>query len=128
MKHLSGLDSGEDMADLGAFYGQQLPTWRKLLEALAIFDANREALVKDAKAGAALKELDALRDNASPYAQISRIDPLLAIVLAVNDALAGNKREQALPLHRKSTPQYQSATSPANRGGFTSAATPRLRP
>ena len=90
------LDAGEDMADLGAFYGQQLPTWRKLLEALALFDANREALVKDAKAGAALKELDALRDNASPYAQISRIDPLLAAVLAVNDALAGNKREQAL--------------------------------
>ena len=28
-----------------------------------------------------------------------------------------------LPLHRKSTPQYQSATSPANRGGFTSAVT-----
>lgn len=90
------LDAGDDKADLTAFYKQQLPTWRKMLDALQVFDANREALVKDAKAQSALKELDALRDNPSPYSQISRIEPLLATVQSVNDALAGEKREKAL--------------------------------
>ena len=90
------LDANEDMANLSAFYDKQLPTWRKLLESLAVFEANRDALVKDARAGAALKELEALRDHAAPYGQISRIDPLVATVQAVNDAVAGDKRERAL--------------------------------
>jgi hypothetical protein len=90
------LDAGDDKADVSAFYKQQLPTWRKMLDALQVFDANREALVKDPKAHAALKDLDALRDNASPYNQISRIEPLVATVQSVNDTLAGEKREKAL--------------------------------
>jgi hypothetical protein len=90
------LDAGDDKADVSAFYKQQLPTWRKMLDALQVFDANREALVKDPKAQAALKDLDALRDNASPYSQISRIEPLVATVQSVNDTLAGEKREKAL--------------------------------
>jgi hypothetical protein len=90
------LDAGDDKADVTAFYKQQLPTWRKMLDALQVFDANREALVKDAKAQSALKDLDALRDNVSPYSQISRIEPLVATVQSVNDALAGEKREKAL--------------------------------
>ncbi len=90
------LDACEDKADLSAFYGQQLTTWRKLLEALLVFEANREALVKGAKAGAALSELEALRRNPAPYSLINRIEPLVASVQAVNDALAGAKREKAL--------------------------------
>lgn len=90
------LDAGEDMGDLVAFYDKQLPNWRKLLDSLAVFEPNREALVRDAAAAAALKELDALRDNPSPYAQVNRIDPLVTSVHAVNEALAGQKREKAL--------------------------------
>jgi len=90
------LDAGEDVSDVSAFYKQQVATWRKLLEALTLFDANREALLKDAKAAPALKELEALRANAAPYTLINRIDPLLATVQAVNDQLAQDKREKAL--------------------------------
>ncbi len=90
------LDVSDDHADLSAFYGKQLPTWRKLLVALPLFAANRQALVEDAKASAALKSLVAIRDNPVPYGQISQIDPLIATVQAVNDALARDKRERAL--------------------------------
>ena len=89
-------DAGEDMADLGAFYEQQLPTWRRLLEALATFENNREALAKEPKAGEALKAMEALRDDAAPYSKIARIEPLVATVQTVNDALAGAQREAAL--------------------------------
>ncbi len=89
-------DAADDRADLDAFYTQQLPTWRKLLEALALFDANRSALADDTKAAAALRELEAIRDNPAPYASINRIDPLVASVQAVNDQLAGARRAHAL--------------------------------
>ena len=90
------LNAGEDVADLSAFYKQQVGTWRKLLEALSVFEANHDALIKDAQAAAALKELAALRDNATPYAAVNRIEPLVATVQAVNDRLAQDKREKAL--------------------------------
>jgi hypothetical protein len=90
------LTAGEDVVDISAFYKQQVGTWRKLLEALAVFDANREALVKDAQANAALNELEAIRDNTAPYAQVKRIEPLVATVQAVNERLAHDKREKAL--------------------------------
>ena len=52
--------------------------------------------MKEAKAGAALKQLEDLRANAAPYALINRIDPLLATVQVVNDQLAQDKREKAI--------------------------------
>lgn len=102
-------DAGEDMADLGAFYEQQLPTWRRLLEALAVFEDNREALAKDSKAGDALKALEALRDDAAPYSKIARIGPLIATVQAVNDALAGAQRAAALVLIEARIAEVQEA-------------------
>ncbi|MFM2406352.1 MAG: hypothetical protein RL223_4232 [Pseudomonadota bacterium] len=89
-------DAAEDFQDLNAFYGQQLPTWRKMLEALELFNANRSALASDVKATAALKDLEALRTNPAPYASISRIEPLLATVQAINDQVAGDRRSHAL--------------------------------
>jgi hypothetical protein len=44
----------------------------------------------------ALKELEAIRDNTAPYAQINRIDPLLSTVAVANDRIAGSEREAAL--------------------------------
>jgi hypothetical protein len=108
------LNAGEDKADVSAFYKQQLPTWRKMLDALLVFDANREALVKDAKAQAALKDLDTLRDNPSPYSQINRIEPLVATVQAINDALAGEKREKALLSIDGKIAETQQALTKAN--------------
>jgi hypothetical protein len=89
-------DAGEDLADLCDFYERQLPTWRRMLEALALFEDNREVLVKDAKAGAALRELEALRDSQAPFPKISSIAALVATVQAVNDAQAGERRTEAL--------------------------------
>lgn len=102
-------DAGEDMADLGAFYEQQLPTWRRLLEALATFEDNREALAKETKAGEALKAMEALRDDAAPYSKIARIEPLVATVQTVNDALAGAQREAALGLIEARIAEVQEA-------------------
>jgi hypothetical protein len=41
------LDTSEDIHDVVSFYKTQLPTWSKLLEALAGFVDNREVLQKD---------------------------------------------------------------------------------
>ncbi len=90
------LDASDDLADVSSFYGQQLSTWRRMLDALAIFDANREALAKNPKAGAALCDLEVLRDNPSPYGSINRIEALVATVQSINDSLASEKRERAL--------------------------------
>ena len=41
------LDTGEDIHDVVSFYKTQLPTWRKLLEALTGFGDNRDVLLKE---------------------------------------------------------------------------------
>ena len=110
------LDAGEDYADLHAFYERQVPTWRRMLEALQGFDANREALAKDAKAGAALSELERIRDNAQPYGQVNRIEPLLATLQAVNDELAGARRESALRSIDEKLQEVQQALDEAHAG------------
>ena len=90
------LNAGEDVADLCDFYERQLPVWRRMLEALALFDDNREVLAKDAKAGPALRELEALRDSKAPFPKIGAIAALVATVQAVNEAQAGERRTEAL--------------------------------
>jgi hypothetical protein len=90
------LDAGEDVDDLGDFYGKQLTTWRQLLDALALFSDNREVLEKDTAASAALRSLEALRDNPEPYRQINSIGALVATVQAVNNALASERRQEAM--------------------------------
>jgi len=89
-------DIAEDIHDLVNFYKTQITPWRKLLDALRGFADNREALVKDPQAAAALAELELIRDNAKPYALVNRIEPLVATVTRVNDELASAKREKAL--------------------------------
>jgi hypothetical protein len=90
------LDAADDIHDLVNFYKTQIEAWRKLLAALAQFADNREALNKVPQASTALTELTHIRDNAKPYSQISRIEPLVATVTAVNEQLAQEKREKAL--------------------------------
>ncbi|MFZ4537681.1 BREX system P-loop protein BrxC [Propionivibrio sp.] len=90
------LDASEDINDVVSFYKTQLPTWSKLLEALAGFVDNREVLQKDAVGSAALADLESIRDNPAPYGQIPRIDALVKTVEGINEAAAQVKRERAL--------------------------------
>lgn len=90
------LETSDDIHDVLSFYKTQLPTWRKLLEALTGFGDNRDVLLKDAASAAALTDLEAIRDNPAPYGQIPRIDALIKTVEAVNEAAAQDKRERAL--------------------------------
>ncbi|GAB6046505.1 BREX system P-loop protein BrxC [Methyloparacoccus murrellii] len=90
------LDTSDDIHDVVSFYKTQLPTWRKLLEALTGFGDNRDLLLKASASAAALAELEAIRENPAPYGQVSRIDGLIKTVDSVNEAAAQDKREQAL--------------------------------
>ncbi|MER2625207.1 MAG: BREX system P-loop protein BrxC, partial [Accumulibacter sp.] len=90
------LDTGEDIHDVVSFYKTQLPTWRKLLEALTGFGDNRDVLLKEATSAVALAELEAIRNNPTPYGHIPRIEGLIKTVEGVNEAAAQVKRERAL--------------------------------
>ena len=90
------LDTSEDIHDVVSFYKTQLPTWSKLLEALAGFADNREVLQKDPLGATALADLESIRDNPAPYGQIPRIDALIKTVEGINESAAQVKRERAL--------------------------------
>lgn len=90
------LDTADDIHDVLSFYKTQIKTWSRMLEALEGFADNHDALIKDIKAAAALTDLEAIRGNSAPYGQISRIEPLIAAVEAINDGIAQDKREKAL--------------------------------
>ncbi len=90
------LDAADDIHDLVNFYKTQITAWRKLLDGLRAFADNREALNKAPLAATALIDLAQIRDNPKPYSQVNRIEPLLASVTAVNEALVQARREKAL--------------------------------
>jgi hypothetical protein len=90
------IDTSDDIHDVMSFYKTQLPTWRKLLEALTSFGDNRDVLLNEPSSAAALTDLEAIRDNPTPYGQIPRIDALIKTVETVNEAAAQDKRESAL--------------------------------
>ena len=90
------LDVSEDIHDLVNFYKTQISAWRKLLSGLEQFADNRDALNREPQAASALTELIQIRDNLKPYGLISKIEPLLATVTAVNEQLAKVQREKVL--------------------------------
>lgn len=89
-------DAADDIHDLISFYKTQISTWRRMLDSLTEFADNQETLLKDTQAAAALRDLEAIRDNPAPYGQVSRIDTLIGTVSGVNDRIAGEEREAAL--------------------------------
>ena len=95
------LDAADDIHDLTSFYKTQINTWRRMLEALQRFEPNRPALIKESVAANALQQLEAIRDNATPYQQINQIESLIQSVEAVNAKLVDAKREHALLLLEK---------------------------
>jgi len=90
------LDLADDAHDVTSFYKTQRPTWQRLLDALERYADNRDALEKDIKAAVALGTLESIRDNPTPWGVVSQIEPLIATVDAINEALAQGKREHAL--------------------------------
>ena len=90
------LDLAEDAHDVTSFYKTQRPTWQRLLDALERYVDNRDALEKDIKAAVALGTLESIRDNPTPWGVVSQIEPLIATVDTLNEALAQAKREHAL--------------------------------
>lgn len=90
------LDAGEDYATVSGFYKTQLPTWQRLLAALMRFHPNREALGAEAKASAALREMEQIRDQPAPFQLINKIDGLIAAVDAGNTELLQRAREASL--------------------------------
>jgi hypothetical protein len=90
------LNLAEDTHDVLSFYKTQAPVWARMLDGVASFADNREALAREAGSAAALSELEGIRANPSPYGQVNRIDALLIAVEKVNEALASERREAAL--------------------------------
>ena len=90
------LDLAEDTHDVLSFYKTQAPVWARMLDGLASFIDNREALDKEAASAQALADLEAIRANPMPYAHVNRIEALLSAVEKVNEALACTRREKAL--------------------------------
>ncbi len=90
------LDTSEDIHDVVSFYKTQLPTWRKLLEALTDFAENRDVLLKLPAVATALADLESIRDNPTPYGQIPRVETLIKTVEAANETAAQQRRERAL--------------------------------
>ena len=107
-------DAAEDIHDLISFYTTQITSWRRMLDALQRFEPNCPALVKDVVASAALQQLDAIRDNLTPYPQINQIEILIQTVEAVNVKLVDAKREHALGLLEKKLAAVSSALDQAN--------------
>jgi hypothetical protein len=68
------LDTSEDIHDVVSFYKTQLPTWRRLLEALSGFADNRDVLQRNEVSASALTDLESIRDHSAPYSQIPRIE------------------------------------------------------
>lgn len=90
------LDASDDVHDVVSFYKTQLPTWSKMLDALADFAENRDVLQKKPTVAAALADLEAIRDNPAPYGKIPRIETLIKTVESANEAAGEAEREQAL--------------------------------
>jgi hypothetical protein len=90
------LDTSEDIHDVVSFYKTQLPTWRKLLDALSGFADNRDVLLKLPAVATALADLESIRDNPTPYGQIPRVETLIKTVEAANETAAQQRRERAL--------------------------------
>ncbi|WP_374657161.1 BREX system P-loop protein BrxC [Inhella sp.] len=90
------LDLAEDTHDVLSFYKTQAPVWARMLDGLASFADNREALARDPASAQPLSDLEAIKSNPAPYGQVNRIEALLAAVEKVNEALASELREKAL--------------------------------
>lgn len=89
-------DLGEDYRDLSHFYGHQKAAWDKLRKARERFSKNRLELDRDAAAGPALKQIDAILSNPAPFGMVPQGENLVAAVAAINHPLVEASRAKAV--------------------------------
>lgn len=90
-------DLSDDMQELNIFYTTQKPVWDKLQASLSgDFKDNREELVKDAAASAALQRMGEILQAPRPYGMLKEVEGLIATVDAVNEKCVLREREGAL--------------------------------
>lgn len=90
------LDLSDDTHDVLSFYKTQATVWARMLEAMTGFADNHTELAKDPAAAAAMAELERIHAHKTPYAQVNKIEALLATVEKVNDSLAAERRAKAI--------------------------------
>jgi hypothetical protein len=88
-------DLGEDYGDLSHFYTHQKVAWDKMRKARDRFAKNRLELERHATAGPALKQIEAILANATPFGMIAQGEPLVATVTAINQPLVDESRMKA---------------------------------
>lgn len=88
--------AAEEMHDLIDFFTTKRDIWDRLRRGMDSVAPNRDLLALDGTASAALAELEGIRCHLRPYGQLHRIDPLLATVSTVNDALVAQRRTAAI--------------------------------
>ncbi len=89
-------DLSDTVSELRNFYTSQKPTWEKLRKAHAMFELNRQELVKDSDAAANLKRIEDILNNDAPYRMIKDADGLISKVSAVNEILIKKRRDHAI--------------------------------
>ena len=102
------LDLEEDYGDIHEFFSNQLHTWQQLQQALRHFEKNKPALDKDAKAKAALAEMQSIETAQAPYNLLHKVAGLVSTVEAVNEAILTEKRTHALARVDDSIKQLES--------------------
>jgi hypothetical protein len=90
------LDLEEDYRDVHEFFSNQLTVWGQLNLALQNFDKNKQALERDDKTAAALKDLHDIYMAETPYGQLQKVPQLISTVAQYNDALVAEKRSHAI--------------------------------
>ncbi len=89
------LDVADAYHNVSHFYGTQFDTWKKLKQALARFNLNRNELEQDADARQALERMRTIAANNHPYGMIKEVNGLIASVDAVNVRLLDAARAEA---------------------------------
>ena len=90
------LDIADNTQEVLSFYKTQIAVWNKMLEAMVVLGDNRSELLRNEESKLSFLQLETIRANQSPYAQVNQIEGLLAKVEKVNEKLAGEHREKAL--------------------------------
>jgi hypothetical protein len=100
-------DLEEDYHDVHEFFTNQLTVWTQLQAALLDFEKNKQGLERDAKAAAALTELNLIHSAENPYGMLQKVAGLISTVNQINDALIAEKREHAVARVEQKIAQLQ---------------------
>jgi hypothetical protein len=89
------------------FFTNQLTVWTQLQAALLDFEKNKQGLERDAKAAAALTELNLIHSAENPYGMLQKVAGLISTVNQINDSLIAEKRDHAVARVEQKIAQLQ---------------------